>query len=207
MRRGLWLIMTLALTGCAGLPAAPSVDSAKTTPIVIVQTVLVPQPVSNSGSTSASPVPNQPAAATQAAPVFTTPMAVPVTGPIAIPASFNGKSFSNMSVSGDIFSLRCEPKEISFDVTTTDVYITQVDLYIRLRDKHSTFVPNWGWGRTLKTDGLYHFWITIHGYDVPPDLRKKQAWFDFEFVGMNKFGDAIGRTEKITDIVSYKIDC
>jgi hypothetical protein len=33
-----------------------------------------------------------------------------------------------MSVSGDIFSLRCEPKEVSFDVTTTDVYITQVDL-------------------------------------------------------------------------------
>ncbi len=202
MKRKVYLIMVLVLTGCSAIPAAQSEELMNPTPIVVVQTVLVPQL-----SDAATPLAIQPQVAQQNQTFGTQSVVIPVTGPISIPANFNGKSFTNLSVSGDKFSLRCEPKQISFDATTTDVYITQVDLYWRLRDKHSTFVPNWVWGRTLETDGLYHFWITINGSDIPPDVRKRQAWFDFEFVGMNKFGEAIGRTEKITDLVSYTIDC
>ncbi len=206
MRRTFLIIIALAITGCgANAPAQP--EEANPTPVVIVQTVLVTSNAPESSLASATPALTQPAAAAPQNMQASAPGTVPLTGMTAIPTSFNGSSFTNMSVSGDKFSLRCNPKEISFDVTTTDVYITQVDLYWRLRDKHSTFVPNWSWGRTMDTDGLYHFWITINGSDIPADLRKKQAWFDFEFVGQNKFGDAIGRTEKITDMISYTIDC
>jgi hypothetical protein len=186
---------------------AQSAESNNPTPVVVVQTVLVTPPSDVAPLVASSPVATQPQIAQQSQGLETQPVVIPVSGLNAIPASFNGKSFTNLGVSGDKFSLRCEPKQISFDATTTDVYITQVDLYWRLRDKHSTFVPNWAWGRTMETDGLYHFWITISGSDIPPDLRKRQAWFDFEFVGMNKFGQAVGRTEKITDLVSYTIDC
>ena len=207
MKRKVYLIMILVLTGCSAIPAAQSAEPNNPTPIVVVQTVLVPQPSDAATPVAATPLAVQPQVAQQSQAFGTQSAVIPVTGPIAIPATFNGKSFTNLSVSGDKFSLRCEPKQISFDATTTDVYITQVDLYWRLRDKHSTFVENWSWGRTLETDGLYHFWITISGSDIPPDVRKRQAWFDFEFVGMNKYGEAIGRTEKITDLVSYTIDC
>lgn len=207
MRKIIFVISILVLTGCAAIPTALTADQNNPTPIVVVQTVLVTPPSDTSQLNTATEAPAQ-ALVTQQSQVFgTQPAVIPVTGPIAIPASFNGKGFTNLGVSGDKFSLRCEPKQISFDATTSDVYITQVDLYWRLRDKHSTFVPNWSWGRTLETDGLYHFWITISGSDIASDLRKHQAWFDFEFVGMNKTGDAMGRTEKITNLVSYTIDC
>ena len=207
MKKIIFLIVILLLAGCGVIPAAQSAESNNPTPVVVVQTVLVTPLSDTAPLTVSTPVAAQAQITQQSQVLETQPVGIPVSGPITIPASFNGKSFTNLSVSGDKFSLRCEPKQISFDATTTDVYITQVDLYWRLRDKHSTFVPNWAWGRTLETDGLYHFWITISGSDIPPDLRKHQAWFDFEFVGMNKSGQAIGRTEKITDLVSYTIDC
>jgi len=129
------------------------------------------------------------------------------TGPVTIAPSFNGGSFTNITASTGLFYLRCAPKEISFDVTTTDVYITTVEMYFRLRDKHSTDIPGWSWAGTLDTDGLYHFWITVSGESINPDLRKQQGWYDVQFVGLNKTGEAIGRTEKIVDVLSYAIDC
>jgi hypothetical protein len=51
------------------------------------------------------------------------------------------------------------------------------------------------------------FSLTISGETIHPDLRKALAWFDFQFVGLNKGGAAVGRTEKIVQIVTYTIDC
>jgi len=131
----------------------------------------------------------------------------PNTSPVAFDPSFNGGAFTNMTASTGIFYLRCAPKDIKFDVTTTNVYITTVEMYFRIRDKHSTYVPEWTWGGTLETDGGYHFWITINSEGVNPDLRKQQGWYDVEFVGLNKLGDVVGRTEKITDVISFAVDC
>jgi hypothetical protein len=112
-----------------------------------------------------------------------------------------------MTVSSDTFSLRCAPKEITFDVTATDIYITRVDFYYRIRDKHSNYIPEWSLGGTLETDGGSHFWLTYSGESVKADNRKDFGWFDLQFVGMNKLGQVVGRTEKIVDLVSYTIDC
>jgi hypothetical protein len=47
----------------------------------------------------------------------------------------------------------------------------------------------------------------MSGETIHPDLRKALAWFDFQLVGLNKQGQAVGRTEKIVQLVTYTIDC
>jgi len=209
MRIVLLILVTVIVSGCAGLQGVDS-GGATQTPLVIVQTVLVtaqdeqptpPAPTSTTAPTATLEIASPTSSAGFAAPPAT------AGGMITIPASFYGQAFSNVAVSTNAFSLRCAPKEIAFDVTTADIYITQVDLYIRVRDKHSLDVPNWSWSRTMETDGVSHFWVTLRGEDVPADLRKAQGWFDFQVVGLGKTGAVIGRSEKITDQVSYTIDC
>ena len=135
------------------------------------------------------------------------PAEATATGPIHIDPKFNGQSFENITISTDKFSLNCKPKEIAFDAYSTDVYIVRTDLYIRIRDKHSTAPEPWGLAGTMQTDGGNHFWMTLRGDQVKADLRKYQGWFDFQLVGINKLGDVVDRTEKITDLVTYTIDC
>ena len=179
------------------LPTLAPTQSPTEVPTQVLPTAVPPTAVPPTEAVAAQPTPTT--QSNSAAPVST--------GPVAIEPSFNGGSFKDITASTGLFSLRCEPKSIKFDVTTTDVYITTVEMYFRLRDKHSTDIPAWSWAGTLDTDGLYHFWITVNGESINPDLRKHQGWYDVEFVGLNKVGDAIGRTEKIVDVISYAIDC
>lgn len=215
----LTIVLALALTSCGSLAATqPAPTPVPPTPQIVVATVLV-----TAVSTEAPPtplpmvtplpppteMPTQEEAPTEAAAPTQedAPLQPADSGPIDIPASFNGGMFSNMSISTDKFSLRCTPKDISFDITATDIYITRVDLYYRIRDKHSNYVPEWSVGATFETDGGNHFWLTFSGDDVIPDNRKDSGWFDFQFVGLNKLGQAVGRSEKITDLVSYTTNC
>jgi hypothetical protein len=80
-------------------------------------------------------------------------------------------------------------------------------MYYRIRDKRSTEIPGWSRAVSLETDGGNHFWVTYSGEQVPPDNRKAAGWFDFQFVGVNNLGQVVGRSERITNIVSYALDC
>jgi hypothetical protein len=116
--------------------------------------------------------------------------------------------FTDLSASTGTFSLNCEPKEITFDVNVTDANVKQVDMYYRVRDKQSTeFPPDWKWGRTLDSDGSAHFSTTVKGEDIPVDLRKPENWYDVQFIGINNKREVIGRSERITDLFSYTVEC
>lgn len=226
------LALVLGLAACDALPLGndtPSDDPAAVPPTaeVVVVTVEVTAPPNQAAPTPltfSSPIPTSPpptqAPPTQAAPAPAEPSPLPPTappaqpavpaadsGPIQIDPSMYGPVFENISISGDTFSLRCNPREITFDLYSTDIYITQVELYFRIRDKHSEFIPAWGRAATLQTDGGNHFWLTYKGEDVKADARKAQGWYDFEFVGVNKYGDVVGRSKKIEGLVTYMVDC
>ncbi len=219
MKKLLFIFLVLGLSACSAVPTQP--PAPQPTPVpptaeVIIVTVEVPVlptqgPPSPIPSITPLPppteVPTQAAEPTQPAAAAPTSAQPAASGPISIPAEFNGQVFANMTVSTDTFSLRCAPKEITFDVTATDIYITRVDFYYRIRDKHSNYIPEWSLGGSLETDGGNHFWLTYSGESVKPDNRKDYGWFDLQFVGMNKLGQVVGRTEKIVDLVSYTIDC
>jgi len=194
MRKTFILFLALLLAACN---AAPTQASVPPTAQVVVATVLVPADVTTGGASTT----DQSAAPTGAAPA--------PSGLMALDAKYNGPSFERISISGDKFSLNCQPKEISFDVYSTDVYIVHTDVYFSLRDKHSTALEPWALAGPMQTDGGNHFWMTLKGDQIKADLRKAQGWFDFQFVGSNKLGQTTDNwhSEKITDLVSYSTNC
>ena len=129
-------------------------------------------------------------------------------GGVTVPPSFYGPTFSNIVFSTASFSLRCEGHQsITFDVTASDIYVAVVEFYYRIHDKGSTYVPDWSRGATLQGDGGGHFFLTYTADQVVPDNRKANGWFDIQFVGLNKLGQVVGRTEKIVELVTYTLDC
>jgi hypothetical protein len=59
----------------------------------------------------------------------------------------------------------------------------------------------------MKSDKNGNFTIDFSSTRVDPDLRSHKAWFDYQFVGINKLGDAVGRSAKISKQITYTIDC
>ena len=222
MKKLILIALALTLAACSGYQAVPPTSQPTAippTPVIQVQTVVVmitPTPLPPTPIPTVTPVPTEaptlapatdvPTQAAASGPTLSVP--TQSTGVVNIPTLFNGPVFTNMTVSTNWFSLRCNPKAITFDLYSTDVYITQVEFYYRIRDKHSAEIPDaYVRGGSLETDGGNHFWLTYTGEQVNPDNRKYDGWFDFQFVGVNKLGQVVGRTERIESIVSYAIDC
>ncbi len=49
--------------------------------------------------------------------------------------------------------------------------------------------------------------MVFSGEDVHPDLRLELGWFEFQFIGLNKGGAAVDRTQQIEKLVTYRIHC
>ena len=208
------IFLACLLAACSALqpvPPTPQPTPVPPTPQVILATVLVT--VIPTDVPTTTPVPtNTPLPTlelltqTEAAPATET--STPVGGgPVTVPPSLHGSAFSSITLSGSRFSLRCEPKTIAFDLTASDIYVTVVEFYYRIRDKNSTYVPDWSRGGNLEAESGGHFFLTFGADQVVPDNRKVNGWFDIQFVGLNKLGQVVGRTEKIVDLVTYTLDC
>ncbi len=122
-------------------------------------------------------------------------------------ASLWGGYFKDVTYSNASLSLRCPPKQITITGTVTDPAITTVQFYYRIEDRKGTDISEWKNLGRMDPTGNGNYTITVSGEDVNPDLRKALAWFDFQLVGLNKGGAAVGRTEKIVALVTYTIDC
>jgi len=210
------ILLAVLLAGCSALqpvPPTPQPTPIPPTPQVILATVIVT--VIPTDAPTMVPIPTNTPLPTIDLPTQTLALVTPATetstpfggGPVTVPSSLYGSAFSNITISGSRFSLRCEPKSIAFDLTASDIYITAVEFYYRIRDKNSTYVPDWSLGGNLEAESGGHFFLTFGADEVVPDNRKANGWFDIQFVGLNKLGQVVGRTEKLVDIVTYTIDC
>ena len=218
MRNVLVLFLGLALSGCAALPGAAPAEVADTaTPVVIVQTVLVTTAPNEAPTNAPAPSP-APTATPQVvvvtatggeAPVGSTAAATvsPAEATAPLPANPGGDIFTNLTRSGDKFSLRCQPDTLSFGVSTTNQYVVGVDFYFRIQDRLSTSISSWQFGGSMESDKQGNFTIAFPASRVDPDIRSHKAWFDYQFVGVNKTADAVGRSAKIAKQVTYTIDC
>jgi hypothetical protein len=193
------ILLGIALTACSALaPAQPAAA-----PQVIIATVLVPV------------IPTNPPTAIPLATPFVirkAPSKVPHASPTprikATAISYDGGSvFTNLTRSADLFALRCLPDTITFKLSTPNVYVTIVEFYYRIEDRLSTSITAWENGGLMKSDGNGNFTIAFPALSVQPDLRSHKAWFDYQFVGINKYGDVVGRSKKIVQQVTYVIDC
>lgn len=195
------LILAIGLTAC-GSPAA--------TPAPTAAEVVLP---------TDTPVPAQPAAVATDTPApagaapTDTPESVQAPADTATPAGDEGGGggvFTNLSRSGDAFSLRCAPPELTFSVTSTNAAITEVNLYYRVVDKAAANPTGvWRNGGKMNSDGNGNFTVIFPTVKIDPDSRAHVAdgWFDYQFVGLNKYGDVVGRSDKITGKVTFTLDC
>jgi hypothetical protein len=221
VRRVLPIVLSLVLTGCGALPiGAPASAPDTQTPAVIIQTVVV----TAAPTEAAAPAPTQPAAAAaspqvivvtatgssgEASPSTTAAVGTlsPADATAPFPANPGGDLFTNLTRSGDKFSLRCQPDTLSFGVSTSNVYVTGVDFWYRIQDRLSTSISNWQFGGSMESDKHGNFTIAFPASRVDPDTRSHRAWFDYQFIGVNKVGDVVGRSAKLAKQITYTIDC
>jgi hypothetical protein len=223
MKKLITFILAFGLAGCGAItPAATPTAAPTSTPVVLVQTVVVTViptqqptevPTATSAPTSAPQIivvtATGGAAAAPAAPANTAQANVPITGSATatLPANAGGQYFTNLTRSGNLFYLRCQPDTITFGISTSNPYITEVDFFYRIEDQLSVSITNWENAGKMQTDKQGNFTIDFTAASVKPDLRSHRAWMDYEFIGINKIGDTVGRTVIIAKQITYKIDC
>jgi hypothetical protein len=221
MKKLITLALAFILTGCGALaPAATPTAAPTSTPVVLVQTVMVTviptqQPTEVPSDTPAPTLAPQiivvtaTGGAPAAGPTNTAEANIPNTGPATatLPANAGGDLFTNLTRSSDHFALRCQPDTITFGVSTSNELVTQVDFYYRIEDRLSVSMSGWVNAGKMQTDKRGNFTLDFKSLSVDPDLRSHKAWFDYQFVGINHLGAAIGRSSRISQQITYTIDC
>lgn len=210
------LFVAVALAACS-TPAAPTEQPVAAppepspTPVVVVQTVVV----------EATQVPTEPPAPT---PVVVTvvveatqpPAAAPTAAP-AQPSSGDttvtldnvlGKGvFTNMTMSSSNLTLRCFPRDITLNITSPNTAIVDVEFYYRITDLERKYPKEYKNFGKMKANGNGNFTLTFSGENVHPDVRIDGSWLDFQFIGLAKDGNVVGRSDKIESQVKYTFDC
>jgi hypothetical protein len=226
MKKLITIALAFVLTGCGALaPAATPTAAPSSTPVVLVQTVevtVIPTQQPTEVPTD-TPAPTQTpqivvvtatggAAPAAAGPTNTAEANASTSGitPTAtLPADVGGGMFTNFTRSGDKLSLRCpsQPDTITFGVTRTNELITQVDFYYRIEDRLSVSMSGWISAGSMVSDKQGNFTLAFKSLSVDPDVRSHKAWLDYQFVAVNHLGAAIGRSARISQQITYTIDC
>ncbi len=210
MKRFFLLVLALILTACASAPAA--------TPETLVVTVVVPpteapqqpQAVVVTVVVPATPEPAQPAVVPPTdAPAPTAPADPNAPAALITLDDILGKGvFKNITLSGNEFTLRCLPRELTITATASLIDITAAELFYRTRDyPKALYDSQWRSAGKMQKMGNGVFSITLTGESVHQDARLDPGWFDFQIVGLNKGGGAVDRTQKIEQLIVYRINC
>ena len=226
MKKILILALALVLSGCGALTPVTPTAAPPPTAQVIIATVLVPvvatqppTPVPTDTPVPPTPTPQvivvtATSANTAAAPTATSGGAATATA--TLPSNAGGLSkagvvlFNNLTRSGSYFNLRCSPQDITFGVSTSSPYVTEVDLYYRMEDltTQPTTISAWKNYAKMKSDNNGNYTLDVNTLQLSPDLRAPaKAWFDYQFVGFTKTGDSVGNSGKISQQVLYLKNC
>lgn len=227
MKKALTLTLALLLTAC-GL-VQPAAQQEQPTPIVqtvvVVATAQATQPAPPTSISLPTQGPTN-TAAPEASPTAVAPTAAP---PTAVPPTSGSSSsastsdltpvhvdnilakgiFSDITISSDRLTLNCYPREVEITLKALHPDVTRAEMYYRMVEVPSYFrYSDWYPLGNLDTDGSGNFFKTVEGVDLSPDWRSlDQAVIEFQFVGVNKGGGVVGRTEKLEKLVMYYKEC
>lgn len=178
------VIIVTATGGQAAAPAATAVPS--DTPVAAAA---APTDTAAPGGPTVTPVPAQEATATP---------------PPAIGASV----FANFVQTGDHFSLKCAPGQITLAATSLDLkHIVAAYVSYRLTDKNTGASTGWGAPVKMSGDALGNYTINFTALDIKPDFRLKNAWFDYQFIGLNSSSNVVGRSPIFSQKVTFTSAC
>ena len=119
----------------------------------------------------------------------------------------NSDIFTNITQSGDAFSLKCSPSELTFSASSSNAYLTKTQFYYRMVDKQNNISSPWSMGGEMKGDGNGNYSLTFTALNVNPDLRYDHGWFEYQLIGLSKTGSVVGRTQKIEKQVTFTLNC
>ena len=221
--------LSFILAGCGAIVPFASTPAPTSTPQTVFQTVvvtvLVTQVVtvtpSKTPTATLTPIPTftptgtpLTATASTTTAANTTPAASAVTSPspttnatATLPVDAGGGLFTNLTRSSDHFALHCQPDTITFGLSTTNSDVTEVDLFYRMEDQLSGSISGWIDIGKMTPDQAGNFTMDFASSLVDPDLRSRKAWFDYQFVGLSKVGEVLGRSAKIVKQVTFTLEC
>jgi len=128
--------------------------------------------------------------------------------PVTVDNTLGKGVFTNITFSSDIFSLRCYPREITINITAGLPEIVDAVMYYRVIDNPAALYPSeWQNVGEMVSDKNGNFSLVFKGENIHPNLRLDKAWIDFQFIGVNKGGAVVDRTQKIERLVTYVKDC
>ena len=220
MKKFLILALALVLSGCSAFTPVSPTSAPPPTAQVIIATVLVPVVATQAPTNVPTETPIPPSPTPQVIVVTATPgntQAAPtaaISGGATATATLSpfagGDLFTNLTRSGSYFALNCLPKDITFSVSTSNVYVTEVHFYYHMEDL-TTQPPTISTpkdGGKMVGDKNGNYTIDFNTLMISPDTRATaKAWFDYQFVGFNKLGDKVGSSLVITKQIYYTKDC
>ncbi len=124
-----------------------------------------------------------------------------------LPANAGGTLFSNLTRSNDQLFYSCSPSDITFGLTATSSTVYEVDFFYRLEYKNSSLTTNWVDVGKMLSDGNGNFTFDFKASMIPSDLRTRSAWVDYQFVGLNRSLQVIGRSSMILQQLSFSPTC
>jgi len=224
MKKSILVLLALVLAACSSpVPTeqavvAPPEPSA--TPVVVVQTVVV----------EATQAPTDVPPPTEVPPTEVPPTAAPVVvtvvveatqppaqqavaptadanAPIALDNALGKGVFTNMTMSSNSLTLRCFPRDITFNIMTSNTAIKDVMFYYRITDLERKYPKEYKAFGKMTANGNGNFTLIFSGEDIHPDLRIDGSWLDFQFVGLAKDGNVVDRSQTIESLVKYTFDC
>ena len=220
LRKFLIAALALALSGCGALaPVQPTAAPPPTAVPPVVVTVVVVATNPPTTAPSDTPAPTQTPAvvvvtatggSNTAANTSVPSSSGAATATATLPSDAGGSLFTNLTRSGSFFDLRCLPQDITFNVSTSNLYVVEVDLFYRMEDLTTVppSVSDWKNVGKMISDKNGNFSMDLNTSLLSPDLRAVgKAWFDYQFVGISKTGDAVGRSGKISQQILYLKDC
>lgn len=207
------LVLAIVLSACGAPAAAPTEQAVAPEPVVVTVVVEPTQ----APAEPATAVPAEPVVvtvvveATQVPAAVAPPAEAPASSdpnaPVAIDTNLGRGVFTNMTMSSSNFTLRCAPRDITFNVTTPNTVIRDVVFYYRVADLERLYPSEWKAFGSMVDNGSGNFSLKFTGENIHPDLRIDGSYFDFQFVGLAKSGDVVDRSEKIESKVKYTFDC
>ena len=121
--------------------------------------------------------------------------------------SIDGGLFSKISRSTTVLHLRCDPLEIIFDVTVKDPNVKGVVFFFRMKDKATGLVNDWTAGGDMRPVGNAMFEFNFRASTIPGDARYKDAWVQYQFVGVNQAQQSIGHSQIFSEDITFTPKC
>jgi len=190
-------------------PVIQSVIENAIPPTEIVPPTAVPTEIPPTAVPTETLVPTLPPQPTEALPTVDPATSNNGLVPVNVGNDLGKGVFINITFSSDIVSLRCFPREMQITITPNLQDIREAVMYYRIVDKPAGLYPSeWQNLGEMQEDSNGNFIFTFKGETIHPNFRVlEEAWIDFQFIGINRGGGVVDRTQKIERLVTYYKDC